>query len=72
MPVIKTWIWSQLKHSRHEDMGDETVPAYQAFSNGMQYPGDPAGGVRQTANCKCLLEVRKVGKQEYNDLIGGG
>lgn len=71
MPVVKTWIWSQLKHSRHEDMADETVAAYQPFSNGMQYPGDAAGGVAQTANCGCMLEVRKVGAQEFNDLIGG-
>lgn len=71
MPVLKTWIWSQLKHSRHEHMSGETVPAYQAFSNGAQYPGDAALGVRQTANCQCLLEVRKVSKEEFNDLVGG-
>lgn len=71
MPVVKTWIWSQKRHTRHDFLDGETVPAYKAFSNGMQYPGDASGGVGQTANCACSLEVRKISKKEFEELFGG-
>lgn len=62
MAVVKEWVWSGLANSRHRNMGGEVVPAYETFSNGMQYPGDPAGGAEETVNCQCTLDVYDDGK----------
>lgn len=56
MAIKKTWVWSG-KGPRHQGMNGETVDAYASFSNGMQYPGDPAGGADNNAGCKCTLQV---------------
>jgi len=34
------------------------VPLDDVFSNGMAYPGDPAGGPENTVNCLCTLEYQ--------------
>ena len=52
----KIWVVTNPR-SRHPEMNGEQVPLFSAFSNGMQYPGDSAGGVDQVANCKCLIEI---------------
>jgi hypothetical protein len=54
---VKTWVGSGLPDSRHVSVSGETVPLFGAFSNGLQYPGDPNGGAGQTAKCKCLLDI---------------
>lgn len=51
----KTWIWSG-KGARHQDMAGETVPVSGNFSNGMAWPGDPAGGPDENADCACSIE----------------
>lgn len=56
----KTWVWSNLPNSRHELLAGQTVPVYMPFSNGLQYPHDPAGLPRQITNCKCSLRVNGV------------
>lgn len=56
MAITKTWVWSG-KGPRHKEMNGQTVGAYEAFSNGLQYPGDPKGGAKHNANCKCSLKV---------------
>lgn len=49
-------VWNVLSsNSRHPELNGETVPLGEAFSNGLQYPGDLAGGADQTAGCTCLL-----------------
>jgi hypothetical protein len=53
--------WSQLdrptkrmSHAENEQMG--IVPIGTVFASGQKYPGDPAGGVGECANCLCVLE----------------
>ena len=52
----KTWVASGASNSRHGALDGETVPLGEAFSNGGQYPGDPALGVDETAGCLCSLD----------------
>jgi HK97 family phage portal protein len=52
----KTWVASGASNSRHAALDGETVPLGEAFSNGGQYPGDPALGVDETAGCLCSLD----------------
>lgn len=53
---VKTWVVMS-GNSRHPQLNGETVPVFDAFSNGGQYPGDPRLGADETARCRCLLEV---------------
>jgi hypothetical protein len=48
----KTWTGGT---TRHAGMNGETVPLGQNFSNGMAWPGDPAGGAEEVANCGCSV-----------------
>lgn len=48
----KTWTGGS---TRHAGMNGETVPLSQNFSNGMAWPGDPAGGAAEVANCGCSV-----------------
>lgn len=41
--------------SRHPELSGATAPLGEPFPNGMQYPGDPAGGVDAVAGCTCYL-----------------
>ncbi len=55
----KTWLTnSGNPRPSHAAMDGETVGVNQAFSNGMQWPGDPVGGVDQVAGCCCGVEVQ--------------
>jgi HK97 family phage portal protein len=51
----KVWVVTS-SNSRHPGLDGETVPFGEAFSNGLQYPGDPAGSADETAHCTCLLD----------------
>lgn len=51
----KVWVVTS-SNSRHPGLDGETVPLGEAFSNGLQYPGDPAGSADETARCTCLLD----------------
>jgi len=50
----KTWQVNS-SNSRHTDLDGETVSMGERFSNGMRWPGDPAGGAENNANCMCSL-----------------
>jgi hypothetical protein len=52
----KTKTWSG-GTTRHAGMNGETVPLSENFSNGMAWPGDPAGGAAEVANCGCSLTL---------------
>ncbi len=39
----------------HMAMNGETVPIGDVFSNGMRWPGDPAGGAENNAYCNCSV-----------------
>jgi HK97 family phage portal protein len=50
----KTWqVNSQNPRDEHAAMDGETVGIGELFSNGMAWPGDPAGGPENNSNCRC-------------------
>lgn len=52
----KTWqVNSSNPRDDHMAMNGETVGIRERFSNGMRWPGDPAGGAEQNANCQCSV-----------------
>ncbi|OZF40757.1 phage portal protein [Rhodococcus sp. 14-2496-1d] len=54
----KRWITnSPNSRSSHAAMNGETVGIDDVFSNGMAWPGDPVGGVDETAGCQCSIEI---------------
>lgn len=56
--ATKTWlVQSANPRSAHAVMDGETVPLGEVFSNGLKWPGDPAGDVDQVAGCQCGIEV---------------
>lgn len=48
----KTWSGGT---TRHAGMNGETVSLADNFSNGLAWPGDPAGGAAEVANCGCSV-----------------
>ena len=53
----KTWVvTSGNPRSTHADLDGETVDANEPFSNGANFPGDPALDVEERANCACLCD----------------
>jgi hypothetical protein len=48
----KTWSGGT---TRHASMNGQTVRLSENFSNGMAWPGDPAGGAAEVANCGCSV-----------------
>lgn len=53
--TTKTWVTGPNPRADHAGMAGETVPLGRAFSNGMDGPGDPAGGADEVAGCNCSL-----------------
>jgi len=51
----KVWVVVSSR-SRHPSMNGERVGIGQAFSNGAQWPGDPAAGADETSGCSCVLD----------------
>ena len=51
----KRWNTRSGPESRHKAQDGEEVGLGEEFSNGGQYPGDPALGVEETAGCTCDL-----------------
>lgn len=53
----KVWVVNSIRpRAAHASMAGETVPLGEAFSNDMQWPGDPSGGADENANCQCSVE----------------
>jgi len=53
IPVKQTWVATldgRTRHS-HREMDGETVDVGDSFSNGCEYPGDPAGPPEEVWNC---------------------
>jgi HK97 family phage portal protein len=58
----KTWVvTSGNPRSLHSAMDGETVPLGETFSNGMDGPGDFAGGADEVAGCQCDLQFSTEG-----------
>jgi hypothetical protein len=53
---MKTWVTGGNPRSAHAEMNGETVGIHDLFSNGMNAPGDPAGGADEVAGCNCSLD----------------
>lgn len=52
----KTWqINSGNPRDDHAAMNGQTVGIGETFSNGMRWPGDPAGGAENNSNCQCSV-----------------
>jgi len=53
--TTKTWVTEPNPRADHAAVAGETVALGQRFSNGMDGPGDPAGGADEVAGCNCDL-----------------
>lgn len=51
--ATKTWNAGRNARPSHAQMSGETVGIDDLFSNGMNMPGDPAGGADEVAGCNC-------------------
>jgi hypothetical protein len=58
--VRRTWIATKDNRTRdeHRAMDGETVGLEEPFSNGLMYPGDPAGAAASVINCRCYMNLR--------------
>lgn len=53
----KVWVVNSARpRSEHAQLNGEAVGFGEPFSNGMQWPGDPAGGAENNANCQCSVD----------------
>ncbi len=54
---IKIWVAVMDSDTRdwHASMDGEEVPLNSYFSNGLKYPGDPAGDADEVINCRCTI-----------------
>jgi hypothetical protein len=57
----KTWrhIGGETSRATHAALDGEKVPADQTFSNGGRWPGDPALGADDNAQCHCRVEYSR-------------
>jgi HK97 family phage portal protein len=56
---LRSKVWhvnSSNPRESHAAINGETVGIRENFSNGMRWPGDPAGGADECANCQCSVE----------------
>jgi len=62
----KTWVHHGSKDPRdsHVGMSGQTVGIGERFSNGMKWPGDPAGGAGNNAHCHCSVTFGRDEEQE--------
>ena len=58
--IVKQWDSTMDKRTRksHAHVDGEIRELDEAFSNGLQYPGDPDGGAAEVVNCRCALLQR--------------
>jgi hypothetical protein len=55
---VKTWVVTSANpRPEHKRMDGETVPTEGRFSNGSEWPGDPALGADGVAGCECTVRV---------------
>lgn len=58
--VVKQWDATLDKRTRksHQRVDGEIREMDEPFSNGLMFPGDPAGGASEVINCRCALLQR--------------
>lgn len=65
VPMVKTWVWSGVSRTTHEEADGQTVPVGEKFKirnpNGgfdmADYPRDPSLPPEQRINCGCAMAV---------------
>lgn len=64
--VQKEWVATMDGRTRHSHrvVDGETVDQDKKFSNGLRYPGDPAGPGREVYNCRCTMVGALKGVRE--------
>lgn len=56
--AVKIWHTRSIRpRPAHAAMNGVSAPLREPFPNGMQWPGDPAGGVEQVAGCRCGVVI---------------
>lgn len=59
----------------HVELDGERIGVGETFSNGLRYPGDPAGAPEEVYNCRCRANGRVVGfngeRGDWADETGG-
>ena len=57
VPMDKIWIATLDERTRdsHAAMNGDRVDINEKFDNGMDGPGDPAGGASEVVNCRCSI-----------------
>lgn len=67
--IVKQWDASLDRKTRdsHVKVDGEIRELDEKFSNGLLYPGDPAGGAAEVVNCRCALlqRARRALGREY-------
>lgn len=58
--VVKEWDATLDSRTRksHQQVDGEVRELDEYFSNGLDFPGDPAGGAKEVCNCRCALHQR--------------
>lgn len=55
---VKEWVtFAKNPRPSHLAMSGAVAPAHEPFINGMQWPGDPAGGADEVAGCTCTVNI---------------
>lgn len=55
--VEKMWVTGDNPRPDHAAMDGETVPIWETFSNGLEWPGDDDGDPDETCGCNCSTEI---------------
>jgi hypothetical protein len=64
----KTWRTNSGNSRRsHARMDGERVRLKEKFSNGLDWPGDPAKGADEVAGCRCSVEVTPLEEDENEE-----
>lgn len=71
--ATKEWIAIEDNRTRrahtHAGVDGEVVDINALFSNGLNYPGDPAGEAGQVINCRCTHAIRAKRDSEGNIIM---
>ena len=71
--VVLNKVWMSTPDGRtrdeHVDMDGEEVGIHDKFSNGCEYPGDPAGDPATVYNCRCTMVTHIIGFKKADGSI---